>query len=146
MLPSVCDDIVSECDDLESLKQQILSHKENTETSIYEIGRLLTVAKSMLAHGEFLPWLKRNIDIKPRTAQSYMQIYEAIKNTPAMTHLGVARAKLLLPLDDDERAKFIEAPHVVNAKGNPCVKTKSPTLYRKREIWRKQCVPSRTAS
>jgi hypothetical protein len=39
-------------------------------------GELLTEAKSRCEHGEWYPWLGKNFDGVPRTAQKYMRLYE----------------------------------------------------------------------
>jgi hypothetical protein len=47
---------------------------------ILEIGRELIAAKAMLAHGEWLPWLKDEFGWPARTGQAYMAVAEAFKS------------------------------------------------------------------
>jgi hypothetical protein len=39
----------------------------------------LAEAKAMLAHGQWLPWLRENCDVSARTAQSYMQLAKGLR-------------------------------------------------------------------
>lgn len=41
-----------------------------------EIGKLLTEKKDELQHGEFIPWIKKNLVFTDRTARNYMRIYD----------------------------------------------------------------------
>jgi len=41
-----------------------------------EIGRRLAESKSLLAHGEWLPWLEREFQWSERTAQNFLRIHE----------------------------------------------------------------------
>jgi hypothetical protein len=46
---------------------------------IVEIGRRLIAVKALLAHGEWLPWLKREFDWSEQTARNFMNVAEAFK-------------------------------------------------------------------
>ncbi|MHC4538305.1 MAG: DUF3102 domain-containing protein [Planctomycetota bacterium] len=49
------------------------------KTSLHKamrIGELLTQQKASLQHGQWLPWLEKNIPIKERTVQRYMLLHE----------------------------------------------------------------------
>jgi hypothetical protein len=39
-----------------------------------ECGRLLLEAKSLLPHGEWIPWLEANTEVGPRQSQKYMRV------------------------------------------------------------------------
>jgi hypothetical protein len=48
---------------------------------IIEIGeRLVDVRDNLLDHGEWLPWLEREFGWKERSAQTFIQVYEASKS------------------------------------------------------------------
>jgi hypothetical protein len=50
-----------------------LSHALRGKTSnMLEIGKLLNEAKTIVEHGEWLPWLRRHTALPARTAQQYM--------------------------------------------------------------------------
>ena len=50
-----------------------------TETAdIIKIGGLLLEAKERVGHGEWLPWLRKELSMSERTAQRYMKAYEFV--------------------------------------------------------------------
>jgi hypothetical protein len=50
-----------------------LSHAVRGKTSnMLEIGKLLNEAKTLVEHGEWFPWLRRDTALPARTAQQYM--------------------------------------------------------------------------
>jgi len=55
-------------------------------------GVALTEAKSLLAHGEWLPWLKSNFDGSVRTSQAYMQV----ANTQRVAYLEESSLRKVL--------------------------------------------------
>jgi hypothetical protein len=65
-------------------------------------GELLLQKKAQLAHGQWLPWLAANCDLKVRTAQEYMQIargwpqLEEFANTRPAAHLDITTALMVL--------------------------------------------------
>ena len=48
--------------------------------NVIEIGDLLLQAKAQLEHGEFQNWAKRELGIKPRSAQNYMNAAAFVKD------------------------------------------------------------------
>jgi Protein of unknown function (DUF3102) len=67
--------------------------KTATQRAI-EAGHALIEAKSLVKHGEWLSWLKSNVDLSARTAQAYMRLAEsqAEPNTQRVAHLPVREA------------------------------------------------------
>lgn len=65
-----------------------------------ECGRLLSQAKSQLAHGEWLPWLCNNCEVTPRAAQGYMRVAsrwpELAQNAKRVSHLPYRQALAML--------------------------------------------------
>jgi hypothetical protein len=51
--------------------------------NVIEIGRRLTEAKEICGHGKWLPWLDREFAWKERTAQRYINVYEAFGSNPS---------------------------------------------------------------
>ncbi len=89
--------------DIETLKQEVIHFKTTAEISIYEMGVRLVELKNRLPHGDFQFWIKKHLDISPRTAQCYMQISEEFGNAQALAHLGFTKAQMLLALPDPEK-------------------------------------------
>lgn len=88
-----------------------------------EIGRRLTEAKAMLAHGEWGEWLKNEVNFSPSTATKHMQIFRKFGNTQvslfgaelkseAFTDLTYSQALKLLAVPDDEVEEFIKKENV----------------------------------
>jgi Protein of unknown function (DUF3102) len=73
-----------------------------------ECGRLLTEAKALVGHGNWLPWLKENTIVSERTAQRWMRF--------------AANAETLLAKSDtDGGFTFAEADRLLAApKAEPC--------------------------
>ncbi len=60
------------------------------------IGELLTAAKSKLAHGQWLPWVEKNLPFDRRTATNYMGIYQQREKWENVSHLNISDAYRLL--------------------------------------------------
>jgi DUF3102 family protein len=59
------------------LHQEILAAARTSVEKAIRIGELLTAAKSKLRHGEWLPWLRKNVVFSERTARNYMRCFES---------------------------------------------------------------------
>jgi hypothetical protein len=77
--------------ELETLAEQINAEHRAFKAALttalergIHAGELLELAKSKCKHGEWLPWLEKNFEGAPRTAQEYMRLY---------THRDELRAK-----------------------------------------------------
>ena len=68
-------------DDPESDKQlphiadEIRARVRNIKRQMFEIGQLLTEAKTFLEHGKFKKWIKDNFDISYPTANNFMNVH-----------------------------------------------------------------------
>lgn len=89
-----------------------------------EIGRRLEEAKSLVEHGEWGDWLKRELDYSQSTAQNLMRIFREYGADQQSLFGGVAKSqtfgnltyskalKLLAISDEEEREQFIESHDV----------------------------------
>jgi hypothetical protein len=97
------------------LAATISEHLEAAETATRRglehaiaAGLLLIEAKELVAHGEWIPWLKANCRLSPRQAQVYMRLARnrhkltALKNAPD-SHLTIAAAVALVGKPKPER-------------------------------------------
>ena len=71
-----------------------------------EIGNLLIEAKSLVKHGQWLPWLRDHAAIGERSAQLYMRLARSGLNPQSVADLGIhatddALAKHGVPADED---------------------------------------------
>ena len=85
-----------------------------------EIGRRLEEVKAMLPHGEWGPWLKRELDYSQSTAQNFMRVFReygdnqisffgAAPKSQTFGNLTYSKALRLLAIpDEEERARFVE--------------------------------------
>src|SRR5262249_2583282 len=64
-----------------------------------EAGRALIEAKSLVKHGEWLPWLREHCALAERTAQLYMKIAESGHTPETVAALGLKAAEKALVLE-----------------------------------------------
>jgi N6-adenosine-specific RNA methylase IME4 len=66
----------SSAQEINRLHSEICSAARTTIEKAIRIGELLTEQKGTLNHGEWLPWLKANIEFSVATAGNYMGIFQ----------------------------------------------------------------------
>ena len=89
-----------------------------------EIGRRLTEAKSVLAHGEWGDWLKNEVSFSQSTANNFMRIFERYGDqqvslfgdakSETLGNLPYTKALKLLAVPEDEVNEFMETHDVEN--------------------------------
>ena len=99
---------------IENITELIIYHIGQAEENYIEVGKLLIEAKKKLPHGQWLPWLRDNIEISAVTAQRFMRLAEEFSNASPVTHLGFTKASILITLQPEERDAFIEKRHEIN--------------------------------
>lgn len=91
-----------------------------------EIGRRLTEAKELVAHGEWLSWLKTETEFSQPTASRFMRVYAeygadqgnlfgAETKYSTLNNLSVSNALRLLAVPEEEREEFaleVDAEHL----------------------------------
>lgn len=102
--------------DIETITAEILRLKQDAGNAILAIGDRLIEAKSMLSHGEWLPWLTEQVEFSESTAQRFMRLAREWRNPSALTDLGATKALTLLALPPEEREQFISEHHTVNGE------------------------------
>lgn len=86
--------------------------------SAIEIGRRLAEAKRLVPYGEWNQWLEESVSYTERTAQRFMQVFEAYgEKQPAVREAGAelqglpdincTQALVLLAVPAEDRARFI---------------------------------------
>jgi len=84
-----------------------------------EIGRRLTEAKELVAHGEWMDWLKKETELSQSAANRLMRIYAEYgqkmglgiapdANSSMLNNLSVSNALRLLAVPEEERETFAE--------------------------------------
>jgi chromosome segregation ATPase len=76
--------------------------------SAIEIGRRLTEAKELVAHGEWGKWLKDNVNYGQSTANNFMRVAAEYSNSQSLTNLSYTQAVALLSVPAEERESFVE--------------------------------------
>lgn len=106
--------IGEECRNIETITAEIRFFKRQAAESICEIGMRLIEAKTQLSHGEWLPWLRDEVDFSEASAQRYMRLAREYGKSVTVTDLGASKALILLGLPASEREEFIAETHEVN--------------------------------
>lgn len=101
-------------DRIQTLTEEIREYKKTAGDAILEIGCRLKEAKSLLPHGEWLPWLNEKAEFSERTAQNFMRLADAYANPQTLADLGASKALQLLALNPVEREEFLSEKHEVN--------------------------------
>lgn len=102
--------------DIETITAEILRLKQDAGNTILAIGDRLIEAKSLMSHGEWLPWLTEQVEFSESTAQRFMRLAREWRNPSALTDLGATKALTLLALPPEEREQFIAEHHIVNGE------------------------------
>jgi hypothetical protein len=62
--------------EINRLHSEILAAARTTIQKAIRIGELLVEAKQNAGHGNWLPWIKADLEFSERTATNYMRVYE----------------------------------------------------------------------
>ena len=99
---------------IEVITGEILDLKQKGGQVILDIGRCLIEAKSLLNHGEWLPWLNEQVEFSERTAQKFMRLAREWSNPSTLADLGASKALMLLALPESERDSFVQDHNVID--------------------------------
>lgn len=94
--------------EINTIKEQVRS---TALSASVEIGKRLQEAKALVPAGEWVEWLKTNVDYSVRTAQNLMALaseYDA-GQAQSLARLSYTQAVMLLALPQEEREEFAEA-------------------------------------
>lgn len=122
---------------IEVVTEEAHEAKAQITTGFLDLGARLNEAKELLPHGEWLPWLNREMQFSERTAQKFMALAREYKGNPQLaSDLGSEKAFALLALPREDREEI--AQHGATVDG----KTKAASDLTTREV--KQIVAERT--
>src|SRR3984957_17157600 len=100
---------------LAQIAEKIISHLARADSNAISAmqhainaGKLLTVAKTRVGHGNFERWVDDNCNIAVRTAQAYMRLSKRVGDLPAYEAQRVAH----LPMR--EAIKAVATPNIVD--------------------------------
>lgn len=102
--------------DIETITGEIIQLKQDAGNAILAIGDRLIEAKSLLSHGEWMPWLEDRVEFSVRTANNFMRLSREWRNSQALANLGATKALTLLALPPEERESFMAENHLVDGE------------------------------
>lgn len=114
--PSPEPETIAQARTIADVTAEIRFYKAQTAQGIIEIGKRLLEAKSMLDHGQWLPWLRDQAHFSVQTAQRFMKVATEYSNASPVTHLPYTKLLALLAVPAEEREEFIEVPHEVSGE------------------------------
>lgn len=91
----------------ENLAREAQFYSMQTQFNMLQLGRVLTEAKEVVEHGQWLEWIDKNAGCSERQAQIFMQLYDTYGLSQDMAALGTSKLKILLPMTDEEREKLL---------------------------------------
>jgi len=92
---------------LDGLALQAQMFSSGAAMNLLQLGRVLTEAKPLVPHGEWIGWVRANAHLPARTAQQYMQAYSKFGLNKEMAQLGPTQIIKLLPMSDEEREELL---------------------------------------
>src|SRR5271165_5706446 len=89
------------------------------------IGEFLTRQKAKLKHGEWLPWVKENLEFSRQTADNYRRLYENRDKLPSLSNLSLWNAYALTwnayaLTNGDKRSDSKVQPEKPGREPSPC--------------------------
>jgi len=114
------------------LAEDTRTRMKRSALDIYHIGANLLEAQNLLAHGEFLPWIKAEFDMSQRSAYKFMNVAKAFQGKFAQNaNLEIAASALYLlaspETPDDARNEALE----LAAAGEPISPKKARKIIEK---------------
>lgn len=79
---------MNELTTIPQLKTEIQFYERQTATGMLEIGKRLIQIKEQLPHGEFMPWVEKELSYTDRTARNFMQCYAEYGNRQSISDLN----------------------------------------------------------
>jgi len=102
--------------DISTIEMDILYHTQQNNKNYIEIGKLLIEAKGRLEHGQWIKWLKNNIEMSLTKAENLMRIAEEFTNSSPVANLGYTKASLLIRLPAEVQDNLINEVHKVKGE------------------------------
>jgi Protein of unknown function (DUF3102) len=88
--------------EINRLHAEICQAARTTIDKAIRIGELLAEQKEALKHGEWLPWLKANVEFSRQTADNYRRVYEKREDIKLLSVGNLTDAYRLLASGTDE--------------------------------------------
>ena len=99
---------------LDTLAAEARAYAENAVMNMLSLGRVLSQAKDMLPHGQFMPWIENEVGISHRYGEHYIKCYHVYGNNPEYAKLGKSKLIKMLALPAGTQEAFIAENDVEN--------------------------------
>src|SRR5438093_206326 len=96
--------------EINKLHQELQELATDALDRAIHLGELLSKAKNRVPHGQWLPWLTRNVAFSDRTARNYMRIFENRAALKSANVSDLGEAYQLLVLQSQSAIKTDAAP------------------------------------
>lgn len=93
---------------IRTLTEDILWRKNRAGMDMLEIGRDLIEAKAQLSHGEWMTWLREEVDFSQSSANNFMRIAREIDSGSTLAKLPYTKVLALLDVPAEERERFAQ--------------------------------------
>ena len=93
---------------IRTLTEDILWRKNRAGMDMLEIGRDLIEAKAQLSHGEWMTWLREEVDFSQSSANNFMRIAREIDSGSSLAKLPYTKVLALLDVPAEERERFAQ--------------------------------------
>ena len=92
---------------VDNLAREAQFYSDQTKFNMLQLGRVLTEAKELVEHGNWLTWVDENAGLDARGAQYFMKCYATYGLDPEKAKLGSSKLRIMLPMSDEEREKLL---------------------------------------
>ena len=99
---------------LEGLEKEARLYSEAFAMNAIQLGRVLTEAKKLVPHGEWLDWIDANTGLSAKMAQDVMRTYRRFSGKPSLLTVDKSKLFKLLSLPEGKEDEFLEENDVAS--------------------------------
>lgn len=93
---------------LEGLAQEARYYSERAAEDMFQLGRVLTEAKKLLSHGEWLPWIRENAGMSRSNAEQFMAAYQRFGGREDLKRIDRSKLFRMLALPAGAEEDFLK--------------------------------------
>lgn len=99
---------------LEGLEKEARLYSEAFAMNAIQLGRVLTEAKKLVPHGEWLDWIDANTGLSAKMAQDVMRTYRRFNGKQSLLTVDKSKLFKLLSLPEGKEDEFLEENDVAS--------------------------------
>ena len=99
---------MNELTTIPQLKTEIQFYERQTATGMLEIGKRLIQIKEQLPHGEFMPWVEKELSYSHDSANNFMRCYEKFGNSETFRNLKPSQMFVLMGETEEIAVEIIK--------------------------------------